>query len=707
MAEEAAPEKTGPAFEALKGEVATFVDGAKLFSNRPLQLRSVPESLKGFQFVRAPIDFAQTFICTKPGVVYVLTPAGPDNSIAENLEAAGFEKQPIKAFMPFGSNVIDQSVVFRKELKEGDRLRTRKWAILLAEKDLGLTLNDPSSADWTANSGEVLYNGIVLPKIWPPINMDSANPEPMPVPYLKHPPKVIPIDVGRQLFVDDFLVEKTDLKRTFYKAEKFEHNPVFKAETEAELATPEFETNDKSTVFLGHGGVFWDPSEQIFKMFYMAGWRGGLAMATSKDLVHWTRPDLGIAGGNLILARGTQWSGDKLTTGGTDNAVWLDLETTNPAERLKYLTCWMHAPKRPPGFHHSLHVSADGKAWTDAVPVKPAAEDYSSFFYNPFRKVWVFSMKGHGANGRNRNYFEAKEFLDGGNQFESVYWTGTDKLDQPEPEGGYPGAGDKPQLYSLGGVAYESIIVGMHYIHRGPNNETCVKLKIPKLLDLELGFSRDGFHWDRTDRETFIKGSRTEGSWDRAYLHSTTGMFAVIGDKLVFPYMGTSGVAADGSKQLYSGGAIGLAMIRRDGFASMDAGDQAGQLTTRPIEFTGKRLFVNAQVPQGSLKAEVRDLDGNPIAPYTLENSLPFTGDSTLTELTWKGGEDLSSLAGKPVRLHFELTKGSLYAFWVSPDESGRSNGYVAAGGPGFTGSTDTVGKVSLEAAKEAEEALK
>ena len=60
---------------------------------------------------------------------------------------------------------------------------------------------------------------------------------------------------------------------------------------------------------------------------------------------------------------------------------------------------------------------------------------------------------------------------------------------------------------------------------------------MPKLTDLELGFSRDGFHWDRPDRSGFIKCSRTEGAWDRAYLHSTTGVFVVCDDELVFPYL--------------------------------------------------------------------------------------------------------------------------------------------------------------------------
>jgi len=53
------------------------------------------------------------------------------------------------------------------------------------------------------------------------------------------------------------------------------------------------------------------------------------------------------------------------------------------------------------------------------------------------------------------------------------------------------------------------------------------------------------------------------------------------------------------------------------------------------------------------------------------------------------------------VRFRFELENGSLYAFWVSQDETGRSDGYVAAGGPGYTGPIDTVGRKALEAEKQ------
>ena len=535
----------------------------------------------------------------------------------------------------------------------------------------------------------ILYNGIELPLEWPPRHLAPDSAEPMPVPYLRKPPKRIGIDVGRQLFVDDFLIESTDLKRVFHAAKKFEGNPVFKAETKRELAASnEAERGQEATTFLGQGGVFWDPAEKHFKMFYVAGWRGPLSLATSTDLVHWTRPDLGLTGGNALLLEGLRWTGPQLKSGGSDNCVWLDLNTQNSAERIKFLTCWAHVPKeeRPRGFNHSLHVG-DGRTWSDAVPTDSGADDYCSFFFNPFRDKWCFSIKRSGQRGRCRYYHESKEFLQGADWSKAVYWTNADRLDLPEPQGGYPGAGDRPQLYSLNAIAYESLMVGMHYIHRGPNNRVCEKGTFPKLIDLELGFSRDGFHWDRPDRRAFIPGSRTEGSWDRGYLHSTAGVLLVLDDQLVFPYTGTSGNAPSGKRGMYTGASIGLATLRRDGFASMDAREKPGTLTTRPVIFQGRHLFANVNAPKGELLAEVLTEDGRVLA-----RSKPITADTTKQRVEWTGRNDLTAFSNRHVRLRFHLTRGEFYAFWITTDANGASNGYVGAGGPAFAGTLDTAG---------------
>lgn len=527
----------------------------------------------------------------------------------------------------------------------------------------------------TGPKPEKLHNGIELPAIWPPRFGDPASAEPMEVPYLTYPPRVIPIDVGRQLFVDDFLIESTDLKRVFHQAEKFAGNPVFKAETAVEK-----ERN--SVVYLGQGGVFYDPSEKLFKMFYTAGWRGPLAMATSPDMKTWTRPDLGLHGGNILLPEGAAWGKGEGVTAGSDNALWYDINATDPKERIKFLTCWIHVPKeqRVRGLTHSLQVS-DGVNWSKPVRCSVPAGDYGSIFYNPFRDKWVQSIKRESPRGRARYYVESDQFLDGADWSDAVYWTNADRLDLPEPAGSYAGVtreGDPPQLYSLAAVAYESVMIGMHQIHRGPKNQVCDEGNFPKLTDLELGFSRDGFHWDRPDRHGFIRGARKAGEWDRAYLHTTTGVFVVLDDQLVFPYCAYSGDAGEGRSDMYGGGAIGLATLRRDGFASMEASDKPGTLTTRPVRFQGTHLFVNFQ---GELQVELLDGTGKSIA-----KSQTVSGDSTKQRIELP---ELARYVGKSVKFRFHVTRGSLYAFWVTPDENGASNGYLGAGGPGWNGLKD------------------
>jgi hypothetical protein len=106
-------------------------------------------------------------------------------------------------------------------------------------------------------------------------------------------------------------------------------------------------------------------------------------------------------------------------------------------------------------------------------------------------------------------------------------------------------------------------------------------------------------------------------------------------------------------------------------------------------------LFVNAATKGGHLEAEVLGADGKVIEPFSRANCMAFSDDATLAEIRWKGASDLKPLAEKAVRLRFSLRRGSLYSFWVSPDSSGASQGYVAAGGPGYTGAVDTVGRGS------------
>lgn len=113
-------------------------------------------------------------------------------------------------------------------------------------------------------------------------------------------------------------------------------------------------------------------------------------------------------------------------------------------------------------------------------------------------------------------------------------------------------------------------------------------------------------------------------------------------------------------------------------------------MTTEQLSFDGEYLFVNVDVrnKKSALAVEVLDETGNPIPGFTKKESVVLKKqNSTRQMVTWKNMKDLSALSGKNIRLKFYLTDGDLYAFWISPWETGESRGYTAGGGPGLNAS--------------------
>lgn len=151
---------------------------------------------------------------------------------------------------------------------------------------------------------ETLYNGVTLPRdSRDRTDMTAYRTYPLPVPYLDHPPAVIPVDVGRQLFVDDFLVQETSMTRTWHKPQKDARNPVMKPETDLEkgrLSGRGRPTEAMAAPF--SGGVWYDGTDGLFKCWYCAGWFDGTGYAYSKDGFGWIRPELkAVPGTNRVV----------------------------------------------------------------------------------------------------------------------------------------------------------------------------------------------------------------------------------------------------------------------------------------------------------------------------------------------------------------------------------------------------------------------
>ncbi len=473
----------------------------------------------------------------------------------------------------------------------------------------------------------------------------------------------IPLRVSgaRQLFVDDYLISSTDLKRVFGKAKPFEGNPVLRPETEAEMNMGECPLacpfND---------GVWLDPSDGLFKIWYHAGWFHGTALAVSRDGVVWERPRLkAVPGTNLVLPLK-----DGVLRDGS--LVWLDLNAAKEEERFKM---FLYERWRG-GEGGSVFSSPDGVSWRLRGKTGPCG-DNTSFYFDPFRQKWVYSVRGGMEGfGRVRLRLEREDFFDcQWSEGEPAPWLACDEFDAPDPAIGF-----RPQLYDFNAAPYESVMLGLMAIMKGPENDVCEAKGIPKTNDLELAFSRDGVNWARppASSEAFLSCSRAPGRWDCAYLHAAGGLFVRLENELRFYYSGFSGESPKlcgsqrgsyfSSNAMYAGGSTGFATLRLDGFASMRAAEKGGTLLTRKLLASPGpgALHVNCASPKGELRVEALGPEGSPVPGCELESSVPFQGDSTDAVMRWREREALPADGETPFQLRFHLRGGSLYSFWLA-----------------------------------------
>jgi hypothetical protein len=59
---------------------------------------------------------------------------------------------------------------------------------------------------------------------------------------------------------------------------------------------------------------------------------------------------------------------------------------------------------------------------------------------------------------------------------------------------------------------------------------------------------------------------------------------------------------------------------------------------------------------------EVQDRDGHPLPGFGLADCEPIYGDHIARVVKWKGAPDLGALAGRPVKLRFEMSDADLFS---------------------------------------------
>jgi hypothetical protein len=118
------------------------------------------------------------------------------------------------------------------------------------------------------------------------------------------------------------------------------------------------------------------------------------------------------------------------------------------------------------------------------------------------------------------------------------------------------------------------------------------------------------------------------------------------------------------------GYAMGLAKLRKEGFASLDGSrERPGYVLTKPFKSGGSRLTINARCrPGGSIAVGVLDTDRNPLEGRAHEMCDVFTGDATAHAVTWAGSSDVGQ-PGQWRQLLFMIRDAELFSFRLPGEE--------------------------------------
>lgn len=167
--------------------------------------------------------------------------------------------------------------------------------------------------------------------------------------------------------------------------------------------------------------------------------------------------------------------------------------------------------------------------------------------------------------------------------------------------------------------------------------------------------ARPGNDWyDRTFMEGFIKPRIGVSHWTARSNYPVDGVVQT-GPEEMSLYVCEHYAQPANQVRRYS--------LRLDGFSSVRAPHSGGEVITKPLVFAGAELELNfATSAAGSLRVEIRDEENRPIPGYTLRESIDLFGNRIAGRAAWKQGHDVSSLAGRPIRLRFVMGDADLYS---------------------------------------------
>jgi len=456
------------------------------------------------------------------------------------------------------------------------------------------------------------------------------------------------VDVGgrRELFVDHFLIQKMDGVRLRLHAPE---------------AREEVLRFDRPWEGIYSGYVTVLRAGDRWQMYYRGMHEARHALDTevtcyaeSKDGVRWTKPELGLfeVGGsgknNVILARHRACH---------NFAPMLDTNPNCPdSERYKAL-----GGTGAPGL--VALVSGDGVHWKDVqkepVITKGAFDSQNVSFWSETEQCYVAYF---------RIFKDGKRWVSRSTSDDFRKWS--------EPvEMGLDGK-PRQHLYTNQTTPYvraPHIYVGTptRFMpgRRALSQEVLKTIGTPQTwnygndcADIVLTSTRGGDDFKRTFLEAFIRPGRDPRNWTSRASYAAHGIHVTGADELSLFVQHNCG---------YPTSHVRRYELRLDGFVSVNGPFEGGEMVTKALKFTGDRLTINyASSAAGGMHVEIQDASGRPVEGFAMGDCDEMIGDEIRRVVTWKGSGDLSSLAGKAIRLRFVLRDADLYSIQFARGEA-------------------------------------
>lgn len=482
------------------------------------------------------------------------------------------------------------------------------------------------------------------------------------------PAPVLALGTRRELFVDDHLVERLGGGATLRL-----HQPVPREVALTHDAPWEGSGSGYHTVIQESGRY-----RLYYRGLHLDVTKGKLGTgrhepfycyAESDDGIRWTKPDLG-----LVEFQGSKRNNIILRGVGTHNfAPFLD---TNPAAAPDARFKALGGLKSEGGLF--AFQSADGIRWSrmrpEPVITNGAFDSQNVAFFDAnagcYRAYWRSFTAGvttkenwKPAGFRAVRTGVSPDFLD---------WTGDTDLtyvDSPDEH-----------LYTNQVHPYvraPQVLIGFptRYVERG---WSASMRALPDAADRELRAaahlrygtgltegllmaSHDGRHFKRWNEAFLPPGVERPGTWQ--YGHQYLANHAVVTRSALPGAPDELSLYATEGYWHGNGARLRRHTLRLDGFVSVNAPWKGGELITRPLTFGGTRLTLNfATSAAGGLRVELQTPEGRALPGFALADCPPQFGDSVERTVHWQGGTNVGALAGKPVRLRFELRDADLYS---------------------------------------------